>query len=141
MNLIENEFINVPEKELIKMAAFAASEISESESEDLALKYVIKMRKYVDHLEKLVRTSLQGRLTDNFYSQHIEVKEGSRDTLGFEQDSVYRELNEKLKERKNLLTQAHKAGSNGNVIVDADGCQVPIVAVTKGSKFLTIKVK
>jgi hypothetical protein len=141
LNPRESFFAALTEKELIEKAELAAVGIAESEQEDEALKYAIKMRKYVDHLEKLVRTSLQGRLTDSFYSPHIEVKEQYRDTLAFEQDSVFRELSDKLKERKELLTQAHKSGAGGNVIVDSDGCQVPIVAVKKGAKFLTIKIK
>ena len=59
------------------------------------------------------------------------------DRLNYEDDEVYKELSEKLKDRQELLKLAYKSK---DVIFDSEGCEVPKVGVKKPSKEI-IKMK
>lgn len=135
----EQNFYNMGVKELQQLAEQQAKEVAEHQEEDVWLQKTTKAKKYIETFEKEVKGHLIERYTDDYYSELIEVNQMSRLTLDYEKDSVYKELNDKLKERKKLLDARHKLGKE---IVDTDsGEVVPLVPVKSNTSFLTIKVK
>lgn len=135
----EQEFYNLGVKELQHLAEQQALEVAEQQTEDVWLHKTTKAKKYIETFEKSVKGHLIDRYTNDYYSQLIEVNESSRLTLDYDQDKVYKELNDKLKERKKLLDARHKLGKE---IVDSEtGEVIPLVPVKSNTSFLTVKLK
>jgi hypothetical protein len=83
---------------------------------------------------------------DDRYSKEEAAQEGinfsfqSRfDEKSFENDSEYMMLKSELKNRKELLKQAHKCSEKGIEFVTSDGEVIKSVASKKGVKILTFK--
>lgn len=71
--------------------------------------------------------------SDNqLYGAEFNIQ-GTSETLDYEQDEEYRQLNEALKRRKQLLNDAYKASRAGVAMVDDSGEQLPVVPVKKPS--------
>ena len=135
----EQNFYNMGVKELQQLAEQQAKEVAEHQEEDVWLHKTTKAKKYIEAFEKEVKGHLIDRYSNDYYSQLIEVKEMSRLTLDYEKDPIYKELNDKIKERKKLLDARHKLNKE---IVDAEtGEVVPLIPVKTNTSFLTIKVK
>lgn len=135
----EQNFYNLGVKELQQLAEQQAKEVAEQEQEDVWLHKTTKAKKYIEAFEKEVKGHLIDRYSPDYYSQLIEVKEMSRLTLDYEQDAIYKELNDRLKERKKLLDVRHKL--NKEIVDNETGEVVPLIPVKSNTSFLTIKLK
>lgn len=99
------------------------------------------LRTYVllKQIEKWVKWNID-KLKDLAYNEYIDKWLNDKDNIAYwywfsidskininyEDDENYREINEKLENRKILLKRAVEQSKNNNTIVDEDWCLVPI---------------
>jgi hypothetical protein len=135
--LQEQEFYRLSQKEIGQLAEQHAREAIEAEQHDIYLAQLKRVAEYVEKFEKALKTDLIDKINGQYYSTEIDVKLSHRTTPTYEEDAIYRELNEQLKERKKLLDMRIKLSK---VIFDENGEEVPLIG-SKTTDFLTIKLK
>lgn len=128
-------------KQVIQSAEELASELIESGEVDSAdaLTKIVKLKDYLDTLEKKLRSDLETEMTsgEKLTKEGVtfQFSEGSR-RLNADADPMYQGLKQALKEREDLLKAAE---ASSQPIYDSEGIEVPKVgySYTKSSIKIT----
>lgn len=95
---------------------------------------IVRLKAVIDSAEKSFRERLSLQNSDSWNGVTFTPKNGS-EKLNLSEDSVYAELEAKLKERGELVKLATKSK---DVIFDSEGCEVPKVSSTFNKSSITI---
>jgi hypothetical protein len=143
MRMNEEGQIEMPlisKTEIKKTAKKNAEEIAEKGEQDLfnIIAQTIRLEEYSKefnkHLRECVLDELKGDKHKSFGCEFSHKNGGKR--LNYEDDKVYFELKEKLKEREQLLKLAH---NSKDTIYDNEGVEVPKVTANYSKDSLNIK--
>lgn len=85
---------------------------------------IVRLKSVIDSADKAFRDCLKLNQADSFNGVTFTPKNGA-ESLNYSEDSVYAELEAKLKQRAELLKAASKSDET---IFDAEGCEVPRVS-------------
>lgn len=85
---------------------------------------IVRLKSVIDSADKAFRERLNLSNADSFNGVTFTPKNGA-ESLNYSEDSVYAELEAKLKQRAELLKVASKSDE---AIFDAEGCEVPRVS-------------
>ena len=85
---------------------------------------IVRLKAVIDSADKAFRERLNLSNADSFNGVTFTPKNGA-ESLNYSEDSVYAELEAKLKQRAELLKVASKSLE---AIFDAEGCEVPRVS-------------
>ena len=96
---------------------------------------IVRLKQVIDSAEKAFREKINLPTADSFNGVTFTPKNGA-EKLNYSEDPVYAELEQKLKERAELVKLATKSK---DVIFDSEGCEVAKVSSTfqKGSITVT----
>jgi hypothetical protein len=129
MGLSKDNFIAQREFELMQMnsrdlkreaIAQAKSMLEDNEAEQIYSKSV-RLEKYLSEFNTAIKPHLEHLETFN----GVEFQEGNRTTYNYKEDSLYRELEKQLSDRKKLLEMRAKLSK---VIFDDEGVEVTLVS-------------
>lgn len=131
-------FANMSKSELIQAAVLAAeTEIENGQIEPLRM--TVKLKKAVEFINQYLKTiethafddhHVYNMKTVNIENAMVSLKHGYP-MLDYEQDLIYEDLKNQLKQRKDLLDLRFKSDVD---IYDSDGVAVPKVQVKKETK-------
>lgn len=93
-----------------------------------------RIKTIVDSADKKLRERLNLNGETSYNGVKFTPKIGSK-KLNYDEDPVYVQLSEKVKEREKLLKVAHESK---DVIFDSEGCEVPKVTSTFNKSSITI---
>lgn len=93
-----------------------------------------RLKTIVDGADKKLRERLNLNGETSYNGVKFTPKSGAK-KLNYDEDSVYVQLSEKVKEREKLLKVAHESK---DVIFDSEGCEVPKVTATFNKSSITI---
>lgn len=122
-------------KEIIKSSKeFAKSVIDSGEvSPEELYSQAVRLKEAINSVESVLKESLPN---ENFEAFGIKgTFRNGGETLNYKDDEVYRDLEERLKQRAELLKTAYKTGSE---FYDSDGVLVPVVSSTPRKSSLSI---
>lgn len=110
-----------------EVMAFEMIESGEVDSKD-ALSKVVKLKDYLDTVEKKLRADLESEMFHGEKHTHhgvtFQYSEGSK-RLNYEDDPIYKAIKEMLKSREELLKCAF---NSSDMIFDSEGVEVPKVS-------------
>ena len=125
----------LPKKEIKAKAKEDVKNIVDGGEVELA-NALIDSARVSEYITNFVK-ELKPHITEEEFGKEYDLKgakisfRGTGDRLDYEQDEVYKELKEKLKERENLLKTAFKSK---DMIFDNQGLDVPKVGIKTVSK-------
>jgi len=85
---------------------------------------IVRLKSVIDSADKAFRDRLQLSQADSYNGVTFTPKNGA-ESLNYSEDTVYAELEAKLKQRAELLKVASKSDTT---IFDSEGCEVPKVS-------------
>lgn len=95
---------------------------------------IVRLKAVIDAADKAFRERLNLSSADSFNGVTFTPKNGS-ESLNYADDPVYAQIEQKLKERSELLKVASKSG---DPIFDSEGCEVPKVSKKYTKSSITI---
>ena len=138
-----NEVKPVTKSELAEIAREIYLQVEEGQINPLTL--ITKFKVIKEIIERVQPMILENTLIEaakyrnqDYNNFKVEVR-NSGNRLQYEDDPIYRELKQKLKDREELLKVAHKQA--GTIIFDENGIEVPVVSILAGKEnvYLTLK--
>lgn len=138
-----NEVKPVTKSELAEIAREICLQVEEGQINPLTLRTKFKViKEIIERVEPMIleNTLIEAAKYKNqdYNNFKVEVR-NSGNRLQYEDDPIYRELKQKLKDREELLKVAHKQA--GTIIFDENGIEVPVVSILAGKEnvYLTLK--
>lgn len=138
-----NEVKPITKSELSDVAREIYLQVEEGQINPLTLRTKFKIiKEIIDRVEPLIlehTINEAGKYKNqDFNNFKVEVR-NSGNRLQYDEDPIYKEIKEKLKQREELLKLAHKQA--GNIIFDENGIEVPVVSILAGKEnvYLTLK--
>lgn len=132
---------SLPKKEVKQKALEDVKSILDGGEVDIANAFTDATR--ISEYLKTFVAELKKHVTEEEYGKEYDVKNAkitfreTGDRLDYEDDPIYKELKERLKERESLLKTAYRSKDS---IYDNEGVEVPKVSVkTPSSKVVVIK--
>lgn len=95
---------------------------------------IVRLKQVIDTAEKAFRERIDLSTADSWNGVTFTPKNGS-EKLNLSEDSVYADLESKLKERGELVKLATKSK---DLIFDSEGCEVPKVTSTFTKSSITV---
>lgn len=95
---------------------------------------IVRLKAVIDSADKAFRERLNLSQADSFNGVTFTPKNGS-ESLNYSDDPVYAQIEQKLKERAELLKVASKSSE---AIYDSEGCEVPKVSKKYTKSSITI---
>jgi hypothetical protein len=139
----DGDLLNASKGEIVGTAQDHANELIESGEHD-PLDLLVRARKALAYLETFTkamdseaRTEMQKYHNKTIVHGAMLQMSSTGDRLDYDQDPTYLLLKRKLKERADMLKQA--ANNIDALVVDDDGCPVPVVPLKSASRE-TLKV-
>lgn len=93
-----------------------------------------RLKAIVDSAEKKLREKITIDKEESYNGVKFTFKNGAK-KLKYEEDELYRQIQEKLKSREKLLKLAHESK---DTIYDSDGCEVPKVSAEFNKSSITV---